>query len=78
MFSGNGGSDEGDRPFIDLVTLFPRHLARAPHYTAAPREDAVAGGAGEGGVRENQEAVRLWRCGKVYCELLLETLNPKP
>ena len=71
MSSDNGGSDEGDRPFIDLVTLFPRHLARAPHYAAAPREDAVAGGAGEGGgggeggVQENREAVRLWRCGKV-------------
>ena len=76
FFAGVGGSEDGDRPFLELRSLFPRLLAAPP---PAPPLPGAAGGAPEGAavgtsearvqdalphgvVEEHTASLRLWRC----------------
>ena len=68
FFAGVGGSEDGDRPFLELRSLFPRSLAAPP---PAPPSPGAAGGATEarvqdalphGVVEEQTASLRLWRC----------------
>jgi hypothetical protein len=88
FFAGTGGSEDGDRPFLDLRPLFPRHLAQVWDYVsqsaqaaaqeeAAPEEEespGVPGAAGE----ERMEVVRLWRSEVGVYESIQNVVQMEP
>jgi hypothetical protein len=94
MFAGTGGSDDGDRPFLDLRELFPRQSAYAPSDASEGSEsEAVAPPSGQMGqddgegktqeddgmeVVKNTASVRLWRCDKGVYESIQNVVQVEP
>eukprot|EP00802_Teleaulax_amphioxeia_P004870 Tamp_04874.p1 GENE.Tamp_04874~~Tamp_04874.p1 ORF type:complete len:973 (-),score=164.66 Tamp_04874:223-2871(-) len=83
FFAGTGGSEDGDRPFLDLRPLFPRHLAQVPDYAAQSAEaateaDESEGAAAAAGGERQGEVVRLWRCAVGVYESIQNVVQVEP
>ena len=84
FFAGVGGSADGDRPFLELRSLFPRSLA------APPQAPPLSGAAGEGKegrvqdalphgqVEQHTASLRLWRCQVGVYEAIQNVIQPEP